>query len=139
MPCTVRYGDSECRGSMGHTGQRGGIGMVAASVHVATAPVAVMVAMEPAPVETVVTVQVITGMMALAAAEALVAQVVLLRVVVLASEGCMCVASTTTPTADLHHPGTAVSVGESKWRGGKWLRALKVEGGSSGRTTKFAA
>ena len=64
-------------------GQRGGIGMVvAAAVHVATAPVAVMVAMEPAPVEPVVTVQVITGMMALAAAEALVAQVVLLSVVV---------------------------------------------------------
>jgi hypothetical protein len=56
----------------------------------------------------------------------------------------MCVASTTTTTStgDLHHPGTqaAVSVGESKWRGGKWLHARrKVEGSSSGRTTKFAA
>ena len=70
---------------MGHAGQRGGIGMVAAAVHVATAPVAMMVAVEPAPVAVVVVgvqVPVVTGMMALAAAEALVAQVVLLRVVV---------------------------------------------------------
>ena len=56
----------------------------------------------------------------------------------------MCVASTTTTTStgDLHHPGTqaAVSVGESKWRGGKWLHARrKVEGSSTGHTTKFAA